>query len=159
MTTGPSRTLEMSYPNRPVSICGIGAVSGYGWGEKLLREGLYTSESAVRCHSGFSPPFDDDWGWLAMVDDAGNPDDGTQPHDAGRTPRRARSGPQRLRPRVAAGWRGGARPRCRSRRRRPLARVPPPGRRRHDEAQLAGAHALDRSHGIHEGIPTSTARA
>jgi 3-oxoacyl-[acyl-carrier-protein] synthase II len=59
-----------------VSICGIGAVSGYGWGEKLLREGLYTSESAVRCRSGFSPTFDDDWGWVALVDDAGNPDDG-----------------------------------------------------------------------------------
>jgi 3-oxoacyl-[acyl-carrier-protein] synthase II len=76
MGMGPSRTREASSPNRPVSISGIGAVSGYGWGEKLLREGLYTSESAVRCHRGFSPPFDDDWGWIARVDDAGNPDDG-----------------------------------------------------------------------------------
>jgi 3-oxoacyl-[acyl-carrier-protein] synthase II len=76
MTTGPSRTLETSFTNQPVSICGIGAVSGYGWGEKLLREGLYTSESAVRAHSGFSPPFDDDWGWVALVGEGGDPDDG-----------------------------------------------------------------------------------
>jgi 3-oxoacyl-[acyl-carrier-protein] synthase II len=68
--------METSFAHRPVSICGIGAVSGYGWGEKLLREGLYTSESAVRCVSGFSPAFDDDWGWVALIDDAGDPDDG-----------------------------------------------------------------------------------
>jgi 3-oxoacyl-[acyl-carrier-protein] synthase II len=76
MTTGPSRRFDTAIPQRPVSICGIGAVSGYGWGEKLLREGLYTSESAVRCVPGFSPAFDDDWGWVALIDDAGNPDDG-----------------------------------------------------------------------------------
>jgi hypothetical protein len=76
MTTGPSRTFDTAFPHRPVSISGIGAVSGYGWGEKLLREGLYTSESAVRCHSGFSPAFDDDWGWVALIDDAGDPEDG-----------------------------------------------------------------------------------
>jgi 3-oxoacyl-[acyl-carrier-protein] synthase II len=68
--------MEPTIPKRPVSICGVGAVTGYGWGEKLLREGLYTSESAVRCRSGFSPAFDDDWGWVATVEDAGDPDDG-----------------------------------------------------------------------------------
>jgi 3-oxoacyl-[acyl-carrier-protein] synthase II len=73
---GFSRTQDQAIPQRPVSICGIGAVSGYGWGEKLLREGLYTSESSVLYRSGFSPAFEDDWGWASLVDDAGNPDDG-----------------------------------------------------------------------------------
>ena len=48
----------------PVSISGIGAVTGYGWGEKLLREGLYSGEYAVRRHPGFSPAYENDWvGW------------------------------------------------------------------------------------------------
>lgn len=76
MATRPWGMTEPAIRNRPASICGIGAVTGYGWGEKLLREGLYTSEPAVRCLPGFSPAFEDDWGWAALVDDAGNPDDG-----------------------------------------------------------------------------------
>lgn len=60
----------------PVSISGIGAVTGYGWGEKLLREGLYTSDYAVRRHAGFSPAYDDDWAWVAMVEDSSPPSDG-----------------------------------------------------------------------------------
>ena len=62
--------------NPPVSICGIGAVSGYGWGHKLLTEGLLSGESAVRPTPGFSPYFEDDIGWVARVEDGGDPFDG-----------------------------------------------------------------------------------
>ena len=58
------------------AICGIGAVTGYGWGEKFVREGFYTSEPAVRPVSGFSPWYDHDEAWVAMVPDDGDPGDG-----------------------------------------------------------------------------------
>jgi 3-oxoacyl-[acyl-carrier-protein] synthase II len=52
----------------PVTVTGIGAVSGYGWGERRLREGLYSGRSAVHPVSGFLP-----WAprrelWLAPVE-------------------------------------------------------------------------------------------
>ncbi len=72
-------TLERSRPEPhgpPVSIAGIGAVTGYGWGEKLLREGLYSGDYAVRLHPGFSPAYADDLGWVAMVEDLAPSEDG-----------------------------------------------------------------------------------
>ncbi|MGA2519806.1 MAG: beta-ketoacyl synthase N-terminal-like domain-containing protein [Acidimicrobiales bacterium] len=60
----------------PVSLCGIGAVTGYGWGHKFLVEGLLSGESAVRPAPGFSPHFDDDIGWIARISDEGDPSDG-----------------------------------------------------------------------------------
>jgi len=56
----------------PVSISGIGAVTGYGWGQKLLREGLYSSEPSIRPTSGFAPYFATDTGWVSKIDDPGN---------------------------------------------------------------------------------------
>jgi len=61
---------------RPVSVVGIGAVTGYGWGEKFVREGFYMSEPAIRPVPGFSPWYDHDEAWVAMVDDEGDPSDG-----------------------------------------------------------------------------------
>jgi 3-oxoacyl-[acyl-carrier-protein] synthase II len=60
----------------PVAITGIGAVSGYGWGEKRLREGLFGARSSVRMVRGFLP-----WAparslWLSLVQDEGNGDPG-----------------------------------------------------------------------------------
>ncbi len=60
----------------PVSVVGLGAVSGYGWGRKLLWEGLYSGQSADRRMPGFSPVFDDDWGWIAPIEEGGDPADG-----------------------------------------------------------------------------------
>lgn len=60
----------------PVSVCGIGAVTGYGWGHKLLVEGLLSGESAVRPLSGFAPYFENDVVWGAPIEDKGNPSDG-----------------------------------------------------------------------------------
>ncbi len=61
----------------PVSLCGIGAVTGYGWGHKLLIEGLLSGESAVRPISGFAPYFENDTVWGAPIEDKGNPSDGS----------------------------------------------------------------------------------
>jgi 3-oxoacyl-[acyl-carrier-protein] synthase II len=66
--TGPARD--------PVSLCGIGAVTGYGWGHKLLIEGLLSGESAARPTPGFSPYFEEDVVWVAPVEDGGDPADG-----------------------------------------------------------------------------------
>jgi 3-oxoacyl-[acyl-carrier-protein] synthase II len=62
--------------DRAVSLTGFGAVSGYGWGQKLLREGLSTGIPAARRLPGFQPYFDDDWGWVAPIEDGGDPEDG-----------------------------------------------------------------------------------
>ena len=59
-----------------VSICGVGAVTGYGWGSKLLREGMVSGESAVRLTPGFGSHFDSDEVWVALIEDGGDPADG-----------------------------------------------------------------------------------
>src|SRR3984957_2381567 len=59
-----------------VSICGIGAVTGYGWGQKLLRQGLVSGESAVRLTPGFGTHFDTDEVWVALIKEDGDPADG-----------------------------------------------------------------------------------
>ncbi|MDA8401157.1 MAG: beta-ketoacyl synthase N-terminal-like domain-containing protein [Actinomycetota bacterium] len=60
----------------PVYVCGVGAVTGYGWGRKYLWDGMRSGSSAVVKTSGFSPVFDDDWGYVARVPDGGRPRDG-----------------------------------------------------------------------------------
>jgi len=57
----------------PPAIAGIGAVSGYGWGEKCLRAGLYSGRSAVRPRRGFLPWAPRVPAWLALADDEGAP--------------------------------------------------------------------------------------
>jgi 3-oxoacyl-[acyl-carrier-protein] synthase II len=59
-----------------VSICGLGAVTGYGWGQKLLREGLVSGESAVRLSPGFGTHFDTEEVWVALIEDGGDASDG-----------------------------------------------------------------------------------
>ncbi len=61
----------------PVSLCGVGAVTGYGWGHKLLVEGLLSGESAVRPMTGFAPYFENDVVWGAAIEEEGNPSDGS----------------------------------------------------------------------------------
>lgn len=60
----------------PVTIVSVGAVTGYGWGQKHLWEGLYHGVPAARQESGFAPWFDHDLGWVARVTDEGDPSDG-----------------------------------------------------------------------------------
>jgi 3-oxoacyl-[acyl-carrier-protein] synthase II len=52
----------------PVAVTGIGAVSGYGWGERCLRQGLYSGHSAVHPVSGFLPWAPGEEVWLARVE-------------------------------------------------------------------------------------------
>jgi len=68
VNTGPAR--------QPVWLCGAGAVSGYGWGHKLLVEGLLSGESAARLTPGFSPWFEEDSVWVAPIEDGGDRSDG-----------------------------------------------------------------------------------
>lgn len=58
------------------SICGLGAVTGYGWGTKPLWEGLLAGESAVAIHGGFAPYLESDEAWLATIPEGGDPEDG-----------------------------------------------------------------------------------
>ena len=58
-----------------VSICGIGAVTGYGWGREQLWDGLNSGTSAVRPHSGFGAALDH-VAWVARVPDGGEEEDG-----------------------------------------------------------------------------------
>lgn len=58
------------------TIGGLGAISGYGWGRKLLWEGMFSAEPAAQLLPGFSPAFEHDLGWVARVEDGGDPADG-----------------------------------------------------------------------------------
>lgn len=58
------------------SICGHGAVTGYGWGAKLLHEGMLSGKSAVRPTPGFEPYFEDDIQWVSRIEEGGDPGDG-----------------------------------------------------------------------------------
>lgn len=64
------------HPAAPVRIVGLGAVCGYGWGEKRLREGVFAARSAVRAVPGSADrrgPM-----WMAVVDDDGGGEDERQ---------------------------------------------------------------------------------
>ena len=60
----------------PVFVSGLGAVSGYGWGEKRLREGLFAARSSVRTVRGFLPWAPSRSLWLSLVEDEGSGDPG-----------------------------------------------------------------------------------
>ena len=74
-------SLSTSHPglagaDAPVTITGVGAVSGYGWGEKRLREGLFGARSSVRMVRGFLPWTPTRPLWLSLVEDEGSGDPG-----------------------------------------------------------------------------------
>ncbi|TDV57288.1 beta-ketoacyl synthase N-terminal-like domain-containing protein [Actinophytocola oryzae] len=54
-----------------VGICGIGVVSGYGWGRELLWDGLLAGKPAAVATSGLGDPM-----WIARVPGGGSPGDG-----------------------------------------------------------------------------------
>jgi 3-oxoacyl-[acyl-carrier-protein] synthase II len=60
-----------------LTISGLGVVSGYGWGVDAFRTGLYSGYSAIRQVAGFGEYFPDDNAWVAMIEDGGDPADGT----------------------------------------------------------------------------------
>jgi len=50
----------------PTEICGIGAVTGYGWGREQLWDGLSSGVSAVQLHDGYGEALGDKI-WVARV--------------------------------------------------------------------------------------------
>jgi 3-oxoacyl-[acyl-carrier-protein] synthase II len=69
---------KMVRNRRPASatICGIGAVTGYGWGRKYLWEGVSSAEPAARLVPGFGEALEHDEAWLALVPPGGDQIDG-----------------------------------------------------------------------------------
>jgi len=63
-------------PSLPTWISGIGAVTGYGWGQKHLWDGLVLGESAVVPQHGFEAVRGVDDVFLALISDEGDPADG-----------------------------------------------------------------------------------
>src|SRR5690242_16542370 len=59
----------------PMTISGIGAVTGYGWGAESLWNGLMSGKPAAKLVGGFGPRGDED-AWVAQISDEGNPLDG-----------------------------------------------------------------------------------
>ncbi|MDO3649208.1 beta-ketoacyl synthase N-terminal-like domain-containing protein [Nocardia mangyaensis] len=59
-----------------MSIGGIGAVSGYGWGRERLWQGLLTGKPAARLYPGYGPERDRH-AWVSRVPDGGDPAHGT----------------------------------------------------------------------------------
>ncbi|MFI1918537.1 beta-ketoacyl synthase N-terminal-like domain-containing protein [Nocardia sp. NPDC020380] len=58
-----------------MTIAGIGAVTGYGWGREALWEGLLSGKHAARPYPGYGPERDRH-GWVARVPEGGDPDAG-----------------------------------------------------------------------------------
>ncbi|MTE13855.1 3-oxoacyl-ACP synthase [Nocardia sp. CT2-14] len=56
-----------------MTIAGIGAVSGYGWGRETLWEGLLSGKPAARLFPGYGLGRDRQ-GWVARVPEGGDPD-------------------------------------------------------------------------------------
>jgi len=55
-----------------MTIAGIGAVTGYGWGREALWQGLLSGKSAARLHPGYGPGRDTH-AWVALVPEGGDP--------------------------------------------------------------------------------------
>lgn len=58
------------------AICGVGTVTGYGWGRKYLWDGLVLGESCVVQQTGYERAFGDGDVWLGLIPEGGDPADG-----------------------------------------------------------------------------------
>ena len=58
------------------TVCGIGAVTGYGWGRKYLWEGVGVRRPSGRLTAGFGGAFAADEVWVSPVPDGGDVMDG-----------------------------------------------------------------------------------
>ncbi|WP_236790654.1 beta-ketoacyl synthase N-terminal-like domain-containing protein [Amycolatopsis sp. GM8] len=61
--------------SQKIGICGIGAVTAYGWGREVLWDGLFSGKSAATLEGGYGENCDE-MAWVAKVPDGGNPVDG-----------------------------------------------------------------------------------
>jgi 3-oxoacyl-[acyl-carrier-protein] synthase II len=62
--------------NAPVSITGVGAVTGYGWGTKHVWDGFLLGESAVKLVTGLDGYVDGGNAYLSLITDEGDRRDG-----------------------------------------------------------------------------------
>jgi len=85
-------------------ICGIGAVTGYGWGREQLWDGLSSGVSAVQLHDGYGEALGDKI-WVARVCQGGSDTDG--PSRFARALRA--SAREAVEDAYSRGWRPGAR--------------------------------------------------
>jgi len=60
---------------RGIGICGVGAVTGYGWGTAAFWDGLVAAKPAATLTPGYGPDRDG-FAWVARVPDGGDPADG-----------------------------------------------------------------------------------
>lgn len=60
----------------PMSITGVGAVSGYGWGTKHMWDGFLLGESAVKLTSGLEGYVDGGYAYISTIADGGDRRDG-----------------------------------------------------------------------------------
>jgi 3-oxoacyl-[acyl-carrier-protein] synthase II len=65
----------MTLISKELGICGIGAVTGYGWGIERLWEGLAAGRAAATQVDGYGRGLDQT-AWLALVPEGGDPEDG-----------------------------------------------------------------------------------
>ncbi|NNH75711.1 3-oxoacyl-ACP synthase [Nocardia uniformis] len=59
-----------------MTIAGVGAVTGYGWGRETLWEGLLSGKPAARLYPGYGPNRNRQ-GWVARVPEGGDPELGS----------------------------------------------------------------------------------
>ena len=59
-----------------MSIAGVGAVTGYGWGKKHLWDGFLLGESAVKLTTGLDGFVDGGYAYLSLIPDEGDRKDG-----------------------------------------------------------------------------------
>ncbi len=63
-------------PGMPMSITGVGAVTGYGWGAKHLWDGFLLGKSAVKLTTGLEGYVDGGQAYLSLIADGGDRNDG-----------------------------------------------------------------------------------
>ena len=74
MTTAGSIAREPAVGRAPATVCGVGAVTGYGWGRKRLWDGLESGESAVVRSTGWKESLGHDVAYMAKIADVPHED-------------------------------------------------------------------------------------
>jgi 3-oxoacyl-[acyl-carrier-protein] synthase II len=71
-----ARTIAEGGPTgrAPATVCGVGAVTGYGWGRKRLWDGLESGESAVVRSTGWQESLGHDVAYMATIADVPHED-------------------------------------------------------------------------------------
>jgi 3-oxoacyl-[acyl-carrier-protein] synthase II len=79
MSEGLPQPSPSSAPGRrgsPISVTGVGAVTGYGWGRKHLWDGFLVGESAVKLVTGLDGYVKGGQAYLSLITDEGDGRDG-----------------------------------------------------------------------------------